>query len=47
MINNLKESFSLAIDVISIGDLVGDIIKNQTKQISFLEIYMKDYGLDT
>jgi hypothetical protein len=35
------------IGVISIGDLVGDIIKNQTNQISFLETYMKDYGLDT
>jgi CBS domain-containing protein len=35
------------IGVISIGDLVGEIIKNQTNQISFLETYMKDYGLDT
>ena len=35
------------VGVISIGDLVGDIIKNQTNQISFLETYMKDYGLDT
>ena len=35
------------IGVISIGDLVGDIIKSQTNQISFLETYMKDYGLDT
>jgi hypothetical protein len=26
---------------------LGDIIKNQTDQISFLETYMKDYGLDT
>lgn len=34
------------IGVISIGDLVGDIIKNQTNQISFLETYMNDYGLD-
>ena len=35
------------IGVISIGDLVGEMIKNQTNQISFLETYMKDYGLDT
>jgi len=35
------------IGVISIGDLVGDIIKSQTNQISFLETYMKEYGLDT
>jgi len=35
------------IGVISIGDLVGDIIKSQTNQISFLETYMKDNGLDT
>jgi CBS domain-containing protein len=35
------------IGVISIGDLVGEMIKNQTDQISFLETYMKDYGLDT
>jgi len=34
------------IGVISIGDLVGEMIKNQTDQISFLETYMKDYGLD-
>jgi hypothetical protein len=33
--------------VISIGDLVGEMMKNQTNQISFLETYMKDYGLDT
>ena len=35
------------IGVISIGDLVGEIIKSQTNQISFLETYMKEYGLDT
>jgi CBS domain-containing protein len=35
------------IGVISIGDLVGEMMKNQTNQISFLETYMKDYGLDT
>jgi hypothetical protein len=33
--------------VISIGDLVSEMIKNQTNQISFLETYMKDYDLDT
>ena len=35
------------IGVISIGDLVGEMMKNQTNHISFLETYMKDYGLDT
>ncbi|MBU3621028.1 CBS domain-containing protein [Polynucleobacter sp. CS-Odin-A6] len=35
------------IGVISIGDLVGDIIKDQTNQISFLETYMKEHGLDS
>lgn len=35
------------IGVISIGDLVGEMMKSQTNQISFLETYMKDHGLDS
>jgi CBS domain-containing protein len=36
----------LVVGVVSIGDLVGDIIQKQTSQIQFLETYMQGYGLD-
>jgi len=37
-------SNQVVVGVISVGDLVGDIIRNQVSQIEFLETYIKGHG---
>jgi CBS domain-containing protein len=37
-------SNQVVVGMISVGDLVGDIIRNHASQIEFLETYIKGHG---